>query len=78
MRKTLIFFAICISCFGIAQPSPDILETDLGEVEIYPVLHGTLVLKWDKHTVYIDPYGGKKVFKDYDDPNLILITGIRE
>ena len=44
--------------------------------EIIPISHGTLVLKWDDATIYIDPVGGKKAFDGQADPDVILITDI--
>ncbi len=43
---------------------------------IQPILHGTLVLTWDKKTIYVDPYGGAQAFQGIAVPDLILITDI--
>ena len=77
MKNFLAFTLIFSIYFAYSQKwEPDILQTELGQVEIFPVLHGTLVLKWNKLSIYVDPYGGKEVFDGLDDPNIILITDI--
>jgi L-ascorbate metabolism protein UlaG (beta-lactamase superfamily) len=43
-------------------------------VRIHPVLHGSLVLEWGGQTVYIDPYGGADLYRDFASPDLVLIT----
>lgn len=56
---------------------PEPLPTDLtpvDSVQIHPVLHGSLVLQWDGKTVYIDPYGGADLYREFPRPDLVLIT----
>ncbi|WP_236974375.1 MBL fold metallo-hydrolase [Membranihabitans maritimus] len=65
-----IFFTSYTFCFS----QSDKLSTPTGEVTITPVLHGTLVLQQDQKTIYIDPYGGAELFKNFPDPDLVLIT----
>lgn len=68
---------LLISFIGFAQrPDPDQIETKQGTLSIQPILHGTLALRWDEKTVYIDPYGGAKAFEGIAAPDLILITDI--
>lgn len=45
-------------------------------IQIVPVEHATAVLQLKGITIYIDPVGGKAAFKDFDIPDLILITDI--
>lgn len=66
-----LLFLIPFIC--IAQ---DKLETKNGSVTINPVTHGTMVLEYSGKTIYVDPYGGAEGFKNYLDPDLILITDI--
>jgi L-ascorbate metabolism protein UlaG (beta-lactamase superfamily) len=62
---------------GLAQRStPDQIDTSKGILSIQPILHGTFVLQWDRKTIYVDPYGGAKVFEGIPAPDLILITDI--
>lgn len=60
-----------------AQRAPsDQLETKKGPVTIQPILHGSLVLTWNKKTIYVDPYGGAAAFNGIAAPDIILITDI--
>ena len=72
--KILIFF-FSLSLFA-QRPNADKLKTNSGELTIQPILHGTLVLQFNDKTIYIDPYGGEKAFKNIKSPDLILITDI--
>ncbi len=56
--------------------TPDFIDTSNGQISIQPVLHATLVLTWNNKTIYIDPYGGSKLFEGIAAPDLILITDI--
>jgi len=58
------------------RPEPDVYPTKKGTLTVRPILHGTLVLEWNNHTIYIDPYDSAKVFEGLKTPNLILITDI--
>ena len=55
---------------------PDYLKTPNGIITIQPVLHSSLILKWNKHTIFIDPYKELSIYKDYPSPSLVLITDI--
>ena len=73
-------FSLClilntILLFG-QRPDPDRLQTNGGDLVIQPVLHGTLVLKYNDKVIYVDPYGESKAFKNIAKPDLILITDI--
>ena len=72
-----IGFLLCLSCFSYGQlPSPDLVELDEHRVLVQPVLHGALVLDIDGYVIYVDPYGGKKAYKQLPKPALVLITDI--
>lgn len=58
------------------KPTPEIFETDNGELRIYPVLHATMVIEWNDMTIYMDPYGGAEKFEGFADPDLVLITHV--
>jgi L-ascorbate metabolism protein UlaG (beta-lactamase superfamily) len=57
-------------------PAADQLATKKGPVRIQPIQHGSVVLTWNKKTVYIDPYGGPAGYTGIAAPDLILITDI--
>ncbi len=74
-----IFLIIFISLQPIilkAQLSnaPDQITTSAGNLEIHPVLHGSIVFKWNNMDIFIDPYGGAGRYANYDKPDLILIS----
>jgi len=71
----LLLFIPVVAVFG-QRPAPDQIQTSKGAVTIQPITHGTVALTFDKKTIYIDPYGGTKVFEGVAAPDLILITDI--
>lgn len=73
---TILLFC-CLSLLSFAQrPDPDRIETKNGTLVVQPVFHGSVVFNWNNITVYVDPYGGPKAFKDLGAPDLVLITDI--
>ncbi|WP_363322033.1 MBL fold metallo-hydrolase [uncultured Pontibacter sp.] len=58
------------------KPTPDQIKTDKGALLVQPVTHGSVVLKWNGKTIYVDPYGGAEMYKGVSKPDLILITDI--
>jgi L-ascorbate metabolism protein UlaG (beta-lactamase superfamily) len=73
----LLFTLVLSTSKAKAQKaSPDKIETTKGTLTIQPILHGSVVLTWDKKTIYVDPYGGAKSFAGISSPDMILITDI--
>lgn len=68
-----LFFFISFQA-DAQQTDPDHIETENGTLTVQPIQHGTLVLSWNKITVYIDPTGGTEAFEGQENPDLILIT----
>ncbi len=58
------------------QATPDQVATKKGPLTIQPIQHGSVVLKWDNKTIYVDPAGGVEGFTGVSDPDLILITDV--
>ena len=54
----------------------NLLKTANGIIEIQPILHGSLVLTFQNTTIYVDPYGGTKLYKGIKTPDILLITDI--
>lgn len=81
MRFLLIFLFIT-SLFSLPAAAqltkPDGLETKKGSLQIQPVTHGSLVLSWNKKTIYVDPYGGWSLYAGLPAPDLVLITDIHQ
>ncbi|XOV93012.1 MAG: MBL fold metallo-hydrolase [Bacteroidota bacterium] len=69
-------FLTILCLIPLASFAQDKLETKSGAVTIHPITHGTMVLQHEGKTIYVDPYGGAEGFKNFSDPDLILITDI--
>lgn len=52
------------------------VKTKNGLLHIQPILHSSFVLTYNNTTIYIDPYGGSKLYEGIQAPDLILITDI--
>ncbi len=78
----LLLFMFCFMfCFlwlpSRAQlPEADQFETMDGSLTVQPIQHGTLVLKRNDLSIYVDPVGGAEAFSELDSPDIILITHI--
>ena len=72
---TCLFVCSTMLMFG-QRPEADTFKTKKGDLIIQPVLHGTLVMKFNEKIIYVDPYGGANAFKGIAKPDLILITDI--
>ncbi|MCM2301193.1 MAG: MBL fold metallo-hydrolase [Flavobacteriaceae bacterium] len=78
MKKLFIVLILIIGFLRVnAQYSePDFIKTSKGNILIQPVLHSSLIIKWNQKTIYIDPYKELEIYKEYPNPSLILITDI--
>jgi len=78
MKRFNIFLTLCItvSAAFAQRPVADAVPTSKGPLLIQPVFHGSVVLSWNKKTIYVDPYGGAKAFEGLAAPDLVLITDI--
>ena len=56
--------------------APDQIKTDSGMLTVQPITHGSVVFTWNGKTIYVDPYGGAKLYSGIKKPDLILITDI--
>lgn len=76
-RNTLTFLFQLFSIIVVAQhATPDQYQTSSGTLTVQPILHGTVALNWNNKSIYVDPYGGAKVFEGIAPPDLVLITDI--
>ena len=74
---TLLYLFVFTSLLIYGQrPEADTFKTKKGDLIIQPILHGTLVMQFNKKTIYVDPYGGPEAFEGIAKPDLILITDI--
>jgi L-ascorbate metabolism protein UlaG (beta-lactamase superfamily) len=89
MQFRLLFFIAIVfftSCKNDAetitdqsQEKSDMVETTEAEKvqpTITPIEHASMVIEWDDYVLYIDPVGGKEVYNDLPEPDIILITDI--
>ena len=72
----LLFTWSILSAAFAQLPPADQIPTSNGPLTIQPVFHGSLVLKWNNKTIYIDPYNGPEAFQPLGAPDIILITDI--
>jgi len=76
--KTFLSF-LFLSSFSLLmaqRPVADVVKTKGGELSIQPLMHATMALTWKGKTIYVDPYGGGKLFEGIAAPDLVLITDI--
>lgn len=52
----------------------DTIATKKGDLEISPIEHATLVLRWSGKTIYVDPVGPAERFRSFPRADLILVT----
>ena len=72
----LLFFFSTASIFAQLSNSPDTFKTEMGDLTVFPINHGTVAFTFDGKTIFVDPYGGAEKFADFDAPDIILITDI--
>ena len=77
LNLLLVTLVVFINCSSFAQTSDvDIIKSKNGTIKIQPILHSSLVLTFNNKTIYVDPYGGRKMYKGIKSPDIILITDI--
>ncbi|KAA9339063.1 MBL fold metallo-hydrolase [Hymenobacter busanensis] len=56
--------------------APDQIATKTGPLTVQPITHGSVVLSWNRKTIYVDPYGGSEAYAGLSAPDVVLITDI--
>ena len=81
MKKWLALFTSvsCMLAAGCRKSAPavtlgDLYHTSLGEVWVYPVGHGSVMLSWNGKTIQIDPYSQVADYTQLPKADLLLIT----
>ncbi|UYZ58077.1 MBL fold metallo-hydrolase [Hymenobacter latericus] len=59
-----------------ARPAADQIATKQGPLTVQPIAHGSVVLSWNRKTIYVDPAGGAEAYAGLAAPDVILITDI--
>ena len=77
LKSLYLLISMLLGNTMIAQiAQPDQIQTDKGNIEIQPILHSSIVITHNNITVYVDPYGGEKLYEGLKSPDIILITDI--
>lgn len=80
----VIIFALLMNCKN-EKEQKDIVQseevkveetTEVYDVKVIPITHGTLVLETSEDVIYVDPTGGAEAFAGQKAPTLVLITDI--
>ncbi|OOG78635.1 MBL fold metallo-hydrolase [Algoriphagus sp. A40] len=71
LSLSLLFTALAFSA-----SAQDLIPAKGGDINIRPILHGTLILEYKGMTIYVDPYGGAAKFVGQKPADLVLITDI--
>lgn len=67
-----ILFLVAMTSFA----QDDQFKTRKGVLDIHPVYHSALWLKWNGLTIAIDPYGDKEKYAAMGKPDLVVLTDI--
>jgi L-ascorbate metabolism protein UlaG (beta-lactamase superfamily) len=77
LNSISIVFVLLFFNFGWSQNSYiDTFKTKKGTLTIKPILHSSFILTYNDKTIYVDPYGGKKLYQGIKLPDIVLITDI--
>ena len=68
----LIFLSLNVN----AQSNFHTLESKDGEIKVYPIYHGSVVLELGGKKIFVDPYGGADRYLEFGKADYILITDI--
>jgi L-ascorbate metabolism protein UlaG (beta-lactamase superfamily) len=71
-----VAFAIALSSAAVAGETfeKDTIATSAGDVEITFIGHGSLMLRWEGKTTFVDPFSRLADFTEFPKADLILIT----
>lgn len=77
-KLTYLYISLlcCIISMQAQKSESYNFKTANGTLNIQPILHSSFVLTFDNKTIYVDPYGGQKLYKGLKSPDIILITDI--
>lgn len=78
--KTLLATLACAVILSVsAQRQPvQTFTSSKGNIDIQPLVHASMVITWNKQVIYVDPYGGGKLYEGLAAPDLLLITDIHQ
>ncbi|MEM3554184.1 MAG: MBL fold metallo-hydrolase [Candidatus Bathyarchaeia archaeon] len=76
LRPLAAVFAIIFLSASLlhAEVEKDVIKTKSGDLEIYFVGHGTLMMVWNKKVIHVDPWSKLADYSKLPKADLILIT----
>ena len=74
MKNLLMTLALLISTSIMAQQKTDRYQTPLGELEVTPINHGSVMLQINGKVIHIDPYELTADYGALPKAGLVLIT----
>jgi L-ascorbate metabolism protein UlaG (beta-lactamase superfamily) len=72
--STLIFLTMTTNAFSQGSPAVDRVSTSAGDVEMYFIGHGSLMLKVNGFCIHIDPVRSSGSYDKLPKADLILVT----
>ncbi len=70
----LLFVGVFLSTNINNKKQNTMNNTQSEEVEIVPIEHASMVLKWNGKVIYVDPVGELQLFSKQPIPDIILLT----
>lgn len=78
MKKYYLFILTLFmipSVFPVTTlPEPEIINTSAGKIKLYFLGHASLLLEFNQHNIYIDPWEKQADYSNFSKADLILIT----
>ena len=74
LRYTILLAALCMCLPVNAQIESDKISTSEGELEMFFIGHGTLMFKFNKLVIHIDPVSREADYASLPDADLILVS----
>jgi L-ascorbate metabolism protein UlaG (beta-lactamase superfamily) len=70
------FYAFNSYIYDQKQADPESTTQQLSNIEVTPITHASLILKWDDEIIYVDPTGGAAAYEGQPPANMVLVTDI--
>lgn len=74
LLTTLIFAAMTVPSFPQNKPETDRISTSAGDVEIFFIGHGSLMLRNADYVIHVDPVRSSGSYENLPKADLILVT----
>jgi len=73
---SVVFLLLFSTIIWSQNTTSDSFKTKNGNINIKAILHSSFVLTHNNKTIYVDPYGGAKLYEGLKSPDIVLITDI--